>query len=767
VTTAAALLDDAAAAARLTRAQGNAGQGNAGPLPSVLDTLGGPDAKRQVWGLSQDDGAIAESSLQLSGLHCAACSGLIEAALLAVPGVVAAEVNAAASRATVRWQPARTQASALLAAVRAAGYDALPDTAAAARTLRRAEQRQLLWRLFVAVFCAMQVMMLATPVYVADAGTLAPDLEQLLHRSAWTLTLPVLLFSATPFFTSAFKALRSRRLGMDVPVALGIAVAFVASSGAAFDPGGVFGREVYFDSLTMFTSFLLAGRWLELRARHRAVDAIEQLALAPARLAWRLGADGQVEAVSAQRLLPGDRVRVPIGEAFPADGAIEQGLTRVDESLLSGESRPVHKRVGDDAVAGSVNLGAPVVQRVDRVGADTRYEQIAALMREALTRRPESVRVADRIAGPFLAAVLLLALGAALVWWQIDPSRALWVAVSVLIVTCPCALSLAAPSALLAATSALARRGVLLRRVEALETLARVRHVMLDKTGTLTEAQPSLRSVRVIDDGGHGVDTSALVARAAALAAWSAHPLSRALAAAHAATPAPPWHDVREVPGCGIEARDAQGGVWRLGSAHWLGAGEGAGLCFGRTAGPLLAFDFDETLADGTAPAVQALQRSGASVTLLSGDTPERVQRLADRLDIASVIAAATPERKLAALGEHQARGEVVAMVGDGVNDAPVLAQADVSFAVAHGAQIARGSADAVLLSGRIGEVANAVQLARRTVRVMRQNLAWAALYNAACVPLALTGYLPPWAAGLGMAASSVFVVLNAMRLSR
>ena len=291
-----------------------------------------------------------------------------------------------------------------------------------------------------------------------------------------------------------------------------------------------------------------------------------------------------------------------------------------------------------------------------RVGADTRYEQIAALMREALTRRPEAVRVADRIAGPFLAAVLLLALGAALVWSQIDPSRAVWVAVSVLIVTCPCALSLAAPSALLAATSALAQRGVLLRRVEALETLARVQHVMLDKTGTLTEAQPLFRSVRIIDDGGHGVDTSALVARAASLATWSTHPLSLALAAAHPATPAPPWHDVREVPGCGVEARDAQGGLWRLGSARWLGAGDGAALCFGRTGGPLLAFDFDEALADGAAQAVQALQRCGVGVTLLSGDTPERVQRMADRLGITNVIAAATPERKLAALREHQAR---------------------------------------------------------------------------------------------------------------
>jgi len=717
-------------------------------------------------------GAVAESSLQLAGLHCAACAGEIEAALVAVDGVIEAHVHYAAARATVRWRTESTCPSALVSAVRAAGYDAAPDTAAGARTLRRAEQRMLLWRLFVAGFCAMQVMMLATPIYVAEAGTLASDLEQLLNRSAWTLTLPVMLFSATPFFTSAWRSLRMRRLGMDVPVAVGIAVAFVASSGAAFDPGGLFGREVYFDSLTMFVSFLLAGRWLELRARHRAIEAIERLAFAGSRSAWRINALGQSEAVSAERLCPGDRVRVPMGEAFPADGPIEQGHTSVDESLLTGESGAVDKGPGAAAVAGSVNLGAPVVQRVERVGADTRYEQIAALMREALTRRPQSLRLADRIAGPFLAAVLLLALGAAAWWWPTDPARAVWVAVSVLIVTCPCALSLAAPSALLAATSALARRGVLLRRVEALEDLARVRHVMLDKTGTVTEARPVLRAARALTPATQ-VDAPALTQLAASLAAWSTHPLSRTLAAVHLTTApdadARAWHEVHEVAGCGIEAVDAQGQRWRLGSPQWLGVDEAddAALCFGPAGQALLAMSFDEALRNDALSAIEALRDDGLSLTLLSGDAPERVQRLAQRLGLHDAIAQATPERKLAALRERQRDGTRVAMVGDGVNDAPVLAQADVSFALAHGAQIARGAADAVLLSGRLMDVVVARRVACRAVRVMRQNLAWAALYNAACVPLAVMGVLPPWAAGLGMAASSLVVVLNGARLTR
>jgi Cu2+-exporting ATPase len=712
---------------------------------------------------------VAQSSLRLSGLHCAACAGVIEHALGALPGVVDAQVHASASLATVRWQPQHTRVAALVAAVRRAGYDAEPDTAAGAHALRRREQRMLLWRLFVAAFCSMQVMMLATPVYVADAGTLAPDLEKLLHLSAWTLSLPVLLFSSAPFFVSAWRSLQARRLGMDVPVALGIAVAFVASSGAAFDPGGAFGREVYFDSLTMFVAFLLAGRWIELRARHRAMDAIERLTGRVQERAWRLRDDGSVESVDGAALRPGDRVRVPLGEAFPADGAIEQGATQVDESLLTGESRPVARAVGDGAVAGSVNLGAPVVQRVERVGADTRQEQIAALMRDALTRRPDAMRLADRIAGPFLAAVLLLAVAAAVVWWTIDPSRALAVAVAVLIVTCPCALSLATPAASLATTAALARRGVMLRRIEALETLARADHVMLDKTGTLTEAQPQLRGVRSLADD---ADTQALSARASALAAWSSHPLSQALARAVPADVASDWTAVVEVPGCGLEAQDAQGQRWRLGSARWLGVAVGeAGadmLCFGPPGAARVAFEFDdERVTDGAAAGVQALLAAGLEVSLLSGDHAPRVQRLAARLGLAAFVAEATPQRKLDALRAQQARGGVVVMVGDGVNDAPVLAQADVSFALAHGARIAHGAADAVLLSGRIGDVAQSVHAARRMLRVARQNLAWAALYNAACVPLALVGWLPPWAAGLGMAASSVLVVLNGMRLAK
>ncbi len=719
---------------------------------------------------SAADGA-AVSSLRLAGLNCAACAGVIEAALRQVGGVRSAQVNAAAGIARVEWEPARTRASALMAAVRGAGYDAAPDLAADARALRQRERRTALWRLFVAAFCAMQVMMFAAPIYLAAPGDMASDQQRLLHWGSWLLTLPVLSFSAAPFFSGAWRALRQGRIGMDLPVAIGIAVTFVASSGAAFDPGGAFGGEVYFDSLAMFVAFLLGARWFELCARQRAAEALEAGASALPERAARVLADGSVEQVPAQRLLAGDRVRVALGAAFPADGLLTAGSTTVDEALLSGESHPLVKRAGDELLAGSLNRGAPVEMRVTRSGAATRHAAIVALTREAAALRPTAATSADRWAAPFVVGVLLLAALAAAVWTVVDPSRALWVAVSVLIVTCPCALSLAAPSALLVASGQLARRGVLLRRPEALEAMARVQCLFVDKTGTLTQERPVLRGTeRLVED--NGGDASAWLPSAAALAAWSQHPLSKALAAAVPTSDASPrWTDVRETPGAGVAGRDAQGAEWRLGSAAFVGAldrdDDVLHLWFGAAGQACLRLDFDETLRADAAPALADLRRLGIEMRLLSGDHGARVHRLAAQLGLASAQAAATPSDKLAALRAAQAEGRVVAMLGDGINDAPVLAQADVSLAMGEGADLARHSADALLLSMRLADVAHAFALARRTQRVVRQNMAWAVAYNAACIPLALLGWLPPWLAGLGMATSSLVVVGNALRVSR
>ena len=703
---------------------------------------------------------VAASQFQVAGMHCAACSGIIEAALLKLPGVEGASVNPASARLALRWWPSRTALADVLTALQSAGYKATPDVAAPARELRRVERRQALWRLFVAGFLMMQVMMLATPAYVAEAGELSPDLDRLLRWGSWVLTLPVMAFAAGPFFSGAWRQLRAGRLGMDVPVAVGIAVTFAASTGALFDPTGPLGGDVYFDSLTMFIALLLLARWFELGARHRAADALEAVAGALPATAERLRDDGTSERVAPEALRAGDRIRVAAGEAFAADGRVLAGQGWVNEALLTGESAPVAKAAGDAVVAGSLNLDGPLVVDVQRVGADTTAQGIVRLMQQAQSQRPLASGIVDRVAAGFTAAVLLLALAAGVGGWWIEPARAVAVAVAVLIVTCPCALTLAAPAAWLTASGALARRGLLLTDLSALERLCAVDTVVFDKTGTLSEERLQLRR-----HWAQGADADALLAVARSLAALSRHPHARALAEG---AEAGCWTDVREVAGRGIQARDATGTPWRLGAPAWVSdrPDPAARLAFGCGA-CVLWLDLAEAPRADAAEAVAALRLQGRRVRLLSGDQPAAVAQMAARLDIAHWRAGATPASKLAAVRGWQTEGERVLMVGDGINDAPVLAAADVRIAMGQGAMLARSAADALLVSNRLLALPQALALATKTRRVLRQNLAWAALYNAACVPLALAGWLPPLAAGIGMAASSLFVVLNAQRLNR
>jgi Cu2+-exporting ATPase len=740
--------------------------------------------RKSIRGCTSQTAAVNpnESMLAVEGMHCAACAPAIEAALRGVPGVIDAEVDGATQRARVRWAQGRERAASLRPG---AGAAAVPDMAVLVRAIQalgyraraaqqaasdesRTEQRLALWRLFVAGFCMMQVMMYATPAYVAAPGEITPDLEALLRWASWLLTIPVVLFCARPWFAGAWRDLRARRIGMDVPVALGIAVTFIASSGATFAPGGVFGHEVYFDSLTMFVFFLLGGRWLELRARRATLGALDALTQRTVEAVERVLDDGTAESVFARDLRVGDRVRVRVGQAFPADGRLDAtAVTQVDEALLTGESLPLPRAGGDAVLAGSVNLSAPVLLHVERAGDDTRYAQIVALIERAAFERPALARAADRVARPFLWAVLVLAAGAAAVWSLIDPSRSVWVAVSVLIVTCPCALSLATPSALLAATGALARRGVLVQRLAALENLAQADVFAFDKTGTLTEDRLALSDVHWLDTRGGRAGRG----EAAALAGASLHPAACALVQAWPDVVPAPLQRVSERAGQGIEGFDAHGRCWRLGSAAFAGVHD----CIAANAratswlscdGTVLArFVFDEAVRADARRTIAALQADGARTLLLSGDRSDAARRVGAALGISDVHGGASPEDKLAHVIAYQAQGHRVAMVGDGINDAPVLARADVSVAMGQGTALARTHADLTLLSGRLSDLLAARATAQRMLRVVRQNLAWATLYNAACVPLALAGALPPWAAGLGMAASSLLVVLNAQRL--
>jgi Cu2+-exporting ATPase len=751
------------------------------PAPATLlpaDAWAALDEPAEWEGFSRPAAGHAgcwESHLAITGMHCAACSLTVEEALARLPGVASVEVNGPAALARLVWSPQHSRPSQWLAALRRAGYGALPAGDVLAAQPRRQAARLMLWRWLVAGFCMMQVMMYALPAYVAEPGDITPDIASLLMWASWILTLPVVLFSCQPFFAAALRDLRGGRVGMDVPVALGVLIAFAASTVVTF--GGGHG-EVWYDSVTMFVFFLLSGRLLELRLRDRTAGSLEALMRRLPHSVERRNGQGVFERVPVRKLAAGDLIRVLPGEVVPADGIVKTGQSRVDEALLTGESKPLLRAPGLAVVAGSHNLSGTIEVRVARTGRHTRYADIVALMEQASMDKPRLAQLADRVASPFLLLVLLAAAGAAAWWWPSGSSHAIGVAVAVLIVTCPCALSLATPAATLAAAGALARRGVLVRRLQGLEDLASIDTLLFDKTGTLTEDRFSVSHVVVRP----GADLAQVQQQAAALAGQSLHPASRAIATSYQPGP---WlaQEVVEVPGQGLSGRVLKAGgeplAMKLGSAALCaapivgdgdgGGGGGSGLQvhLADAGGWLASFDLDETLRPDAAAAVADLGRLGISVHILSGDRLSAVERLAQRAGIAQFSGGCTPEDKLARLQKLQRRGHRVAMVGDGMNDGPALARADVSVAMGQAVPLAQARADVVVPGGQLGAIAALLRQARRARRVVRQNFAWAALYNAVSVPLAIAGAMPPWLAGLGMAASSLLVVLNSARLAR
>lgn len=685
------------------------------------------------------EGASA-ASLIIDRVRCAACLWLVEQTLARLPGVTRAHVNYATQRAQVAWDPSRISLSGIIRAVRAVGYDAYPYSPRLQDEVQRRERRIALWRLFVAAFGAMQVMMYAFPAYVEAA--LGPHELALMRWASLVITAPVLVFSCAPFFSGARLEAAQRRIGLDTPIALGLAVAFAASAWATVTGQG----EVYFDSISMLAFLLLAARYAEAAARRRAARALDPL------LGW----------TPARAVKAGEIVRVAPGERLPADGVLVEGVSSVDESLLTGESRPVLKREGDELTGGAVNLEQPIAMRVTRAGADTRAASIARLVERASASRPRLVETADTIARHLTLAVLA---ASALAW---AASRDPWIAVAVLVVTCPCALAIAAPIVLTRTSAALLGRGVLLTRARALGVFERPAEVIFDKTGTLTLGRLSLARVlpfTIAEDQALGL--------AASLEADSRHPAARAFAG----RPVRPVSELRHAPGEGIEG-SIETTRLRIGSL---------GFCAPFCAVPLpatlpalaqdhtriylcdqrewlAAFDLEDRLRPQAASLVEYLRARGIFVHLVSGDHPAVVAATARRLGITAAVGGVTPEGKLEYLRRRQRLGVPVVMIGDGLNDAPVLAQADASIAMGAGAAAAQQHADAVVLGDSLAEVRGLLDTAGRAMRLVRQDFVWALAYNAAALPLAAAGAIGPWEAALGMAASSAVVLLNSLR---
>ncbi|MEO8124546.1 MAG: heavy metal translocating P-type ATPase, partial [Burkholderiales bacterium] len=692
----------------------------------------------------------SEALLLVDGIRCAACVWLIERALGAVSGVQSVQVNASAQRARIVWDPQRTTLVAILQALARTGYSALPLDAAALDDVRRRESRAALKRLAVAGFGTMQAMMYASALYLGAVETMDPATRELMRWFGLLVATPVVFYSARPFFQGAWRALRAHTLGMDVPVAIAIALIYAASLVQALRGGG----EVYFDSVSMFVFLLLGGRYLEMRARHRAGNLADAMArLAPA-FADRLRADGTLERVGVPELTPGDRVHVAQGMRLPADGVLENAACRVDEALLSGESAPLHKRRGDALTGGSMVVEGPAILEVRQVGADTALAGIAALVARAQSERPRLARAGERAAAGFVARTLALAALCAIVWSFFDPARAFEATLAVLVVSCPCAFALAVPAAITRALAVLATQGVFVVRTDAIENLALASHAVFDKTGTLTDAHLELVGI-------DAADRDEALALAAALARGSRHPVAQTLTHAASGLAARTAGAIRTVEGGGLEG-SIDGHTYRLGSpAFALRAGhdDDDAVILAGEHGAIASFRLSERVRPGAREAVAALAASGIEVEIVSGDAASKVAAIAERLGIAHWHARQSPAAKLERLRELRASGARVLAVGDGINDAPVLAGADVSVALASGAELAQAAGDVSLDGANLMALPAARAVARETLAVLRQNQRWALAYNLSAVPLAALGFVPPWLAALGMSASSLVVV--------
>lgn len=723
---------------------------------------------------SEDSNAdIREAALILEGITCAACIWLNEQHLKRLDGVLSVEINYSSHRARVRWNNRRLVLSDILQAISAIGYRAHPYDSERQEQLAQKNRKSAINRLWVAGLSMMQVMMYAVPVYIAQDGEIAFEYLWLLHWASFALTLPVVVYSAWPFYQGTWRDLKAKRVGMDTPVSIAVLVTFIASSYALLSRTE---HGIYFDSVSMFVFLLLGGRYLEGMARRRAGAATESLVKLVPAFAHRLPEwpqpHSQETTVASLRI--DDVVLVKAGETIPVDGIIVQGHSRLNEALLTGESQAIARQEGEAVIAGTLNLDSPLCIRTTHTGQNTRLAAIVRLLDHALAEKPRLAVLADRFAAWFISVLLVVAVLTFVWWWQRDAEQALWITVAVLVVSCPCALSLATPAALAAATGTLAQRGILIARGHTLETLPQITDVVFDKTGTLTYGTPQVLSQYLFSP-----DNDAIHRLVAGLEAQSEHPLAKALLQHVGAVEAATFLEVTNRVGSGLEGYSAEGDCLRLGTLSyiselcgpmpntaWDAPAHATVVALGsQLQGWLAVYALGDEVRDDAAPMLQQLQQQGLQLHLLSGDRQSAVAALAEQLGISTWHAEATPERKLDYVAQLQQQQKRVLMVGDGVNDAPVLAKADVSLAMGNGTDVARASADMILPGEQLTALPAALHLARQTRQIVRQNLWWAVGYNLLALPLAVSGYLTPWLASLGMACSSLLVVGNALRL--
>jgi Cu2+-exporting ATPase len=748
-----------------------------------LEVYNDPEIQKQFVSESETS---REAALILEGINCPACIWVNERTLQSLPGVIEVSVNYASRRAQVRWDNNQIHLSDILYAIHRIGYAAHPFDPEKQQNILEQERKTLLRRLGVAGIFGMQVMMLSISLYTGDWTGSDLEYQKFFYWICLLLTLPVVLYSARTFFEPAWRDIKNHRVGMDVPVSLGILLAFAGSAWTTVFNGS--SDHVYYDSVVMFVFFLTAGRYLELMARKKAVEVTENLVrITPAiatRLINREAGVGNTDSISwfeetvpVVKISPGDRLLIRAGEHIPVDGIVVSGKTTIDESILTGESTPLQKAPGMAVIGGSINIESPIQIEVEKVGQDTVLSHILRILERAQSERQSIAGISDLVAKWFVTCVLIITSLVAIYWFGTGNERWFQITLSVLVVSCPCALSLAMPAAITTATGALMKAGILSTRGHALETLGRSSHVIFDKTGTLTYGKLKLVETRCFSQE----SKEGCLNIATALEAQSEHPIARALIDANENMAEESASNIINTPGQGIEAsignkhyfigtpafiQDKNGDALEHANYHALHEQGHTVILLADEANILCAFLLADTIRDGAARLITALKDAGKEVILMTGDNKQSAELVSQTLGIDHVYAALKPEDKLARVNELQDSGAIIAMIGDGINDAPVLAGAQVSIAMGSGTELARASADLIFMNEKFENLLMAFKISDKTAKIIRQNIIWAITYNILALPAAIMGYIPPWLAAIGMSLSSLLVVTNALRIN-
>tara|TARA_R110000782_G_scaffold48146_7_gene105543 strand:- start:11846 stop:14272 length:2427 start_codon:yes stop_codon:yes gene_type:complete len=720
--------------------------------------------------VSVNDDTTKEARLIIEGINCPACVWLIESRLASLTGVKQVSVNYSTQRTRVCWQETEISLSNILSAISKLGYSAQPYNHKQRELIFDNERKSQLIRLGIAGLFGMQVMMIAIALYFGDVSGIDYQYRVFFHWISLILTLPVLIYSGRSLFIGALRDLKNKRLGMDVPIVLGLSIAFFSSLMATIQNNG----HVFYDAIVMFIFFILGGRYFEFLSRRKSTAYLDKVSSILPLSALRVLSQGENETVELNRLAVADKVLIRPGEVIPVDGDIYEGCSSVNESLITGESMPVTKNIGMHVIGGSTNIESPLYIKVTHVGEHTVLSNIARIIDKASSNKSVSVLLANRVVSVFITCLLLIAGLVACYWYHVDQSQWLSITITVLVVSCPCALSLATPTAFSSAAATLMQHGIALINNDAIEKISKSNCFVFDKTGTLTKGELELVKIDVLHPGYNEDDVLRI---AAALESASEHPLAKAISSAAEKLERRHAYNIKNHPGQGISGESE--GVWFIGTERFVNShcpdcsdhiqdpSEPLRKIVLANAESIIAlFYFNDELRDDSQSLIDFLHKQHKKVILMSGDHATIVSKVTEKLGINEYQAELNPKDKLNNIAKLQADGFQICMVGDGINDAPAFSQSDVAIAMTDASDITKLNADMLLLNNKIGSLITMLKIVHKTNQTVHINYIWALSYNIIALPFAIAGFVTPWMAALGMSLSSLIVVVNATRIS-